>query len=189
MTATNLAITLAAADMSVVLVDADLYRPMVSAMFGQAPRGSGLVGALEEPESAWHAAVDAPGHPRLSLLMNSRMEEIPLHLLEERRFKTLLDELGKIADVVVIDSPPLPEVAELLDMAAVVDVVLVCVRLRHTRRGNLNQLREMLARRNVAPTGFVVTTKVPAQSEAYEYEYRSAGPAGRVDLTETKISQ
>ena len=46
MTAVNLAITLAASDMRVILVDADLHRPMVATIFHVATRGDGLTDAL-----------------------------------------------------------------------------------------------------------------------------------------------
>lgn len=185
MTAANLAITLAAADMNVILVDTDLYRPMISAMFNRPSRGRGIVGALENPETARSALVDSPAHPRLSLLLANRTSDIPLHLLEERRFAALLSELNTLADVVVIDSPPIPDVAETLDLAAVAEVVLLCVRFRHTRREKLNVLREMMARRGVSATGFVVTTKVRGSStDAYEYAHTPT-KLGLADLAET----
>jgi Mrp family chromosome partitioning ATPase/capsular polysaccharide biosynthesis protein len=185
MTAANLAITLAASDLNVILVDADLYRPMVSTMFNRPSRGRDVVEALERPETAMMALVDSPAHPRLSLLLANRRSDVPLHLLDGQRFAALLRELGRMADVVVIDSPPIPEVAETLDLAAVAEVVLLCVRFRHTRREKLNQLREMMARRGVAATGFVVTTKVRATSDdAYEYGQAPA-KVGLGDLTET----
>ena len=81
-----------------------------------------------------------------------------------------MGRLSDRADVIVIDSPPLPEVAEALELAAAAEVVLLAVRLGHTNRDRLNQLREMLARRGVSPVGIVVTTRRSAHAESpYDY--------------------
>jgi polysaccharide biosynthesis transport protein len=182
MTAANLAITLAAAEMRVVLVDGDLHRPMVAAMFNRMPRGRGLAGVLSGRESLEVSLVESPAHPRLSLLLAHREHGAQSLLMDSGRIRGLLDELRAVADVVVIDSPPLPEVAEALEMATVVDAVVVCVRLGNTRRDKLNQLREMLARRDISPVGFVVTTRKAAESEdSYEYGYSDEiTPAGLI---------
>jgi non-specific protein-tyrosine kinase len=188
MTAANLAITLAAADMRVVLVDGDLHRPMVSAMFNRMPRGRGIAGVLSGRDSLEGSLIESPAHPRLSLLLAHRELRAQSLLVDGSRIRGLLDELRPLADVVVIDSPPLPEVAEALEMATTVDAVVVCVRLGNTRRDKLNQLRELLARRDVLPVGFVVTTRTSAESEeSYEYGYSGEiTPAGMISNTEPR---
>jgi Mrp family chromosome partitioning ATPase len=88
----------------------------------------------------------------------------------EERLSKLLERLSKIADVVVVDTPPLPEVAEVLDMASAVEVVIVAVRLGRTRRDKLGELRDLLASRGISPAGFVVTTRDRVERET-EYDY------------------
>lgn len=170
MTAVNLAITLAASDMRVILVDADLHRPMVSTIFHVATRGDGLTSVMTRRASVDSALVPAPSNPRLSLLLARREHVSKVGLFDATRVQSLLNRLREKADVIVIDSPPLPEVAEALELAAAVDAVLLAVRLGHTNRDRLNQLREMLARRGVSPVGLVVTTRRSAQAESpYDY--------------------
>jgi Mrp family chromosome partitioning ATPase len=116
-------------------------------------------------------------YPGLSLLLAHHETNVRVSLTSERRIKALLQDLRSIADVVVIDSPPLLEVAEAMEMAAAVDTVLLCVRLGNTRREKLNQLREMLARRGIIPAGFVVTTRVDTLAHgAYEDAYAGKAP-------------
>ena len=176
MTAANLAITLAAADLRVVLVDGDLHRPAAAVMFSRAPRGDGLAGVLSGQQAVRDALTESP-YPGLSLLLAHRDPAVRANLMGERRIKALLAELRPFADVVIVDSPPLPEVAEALEMAAAVDTVLICARLGNTRRDKLNQLREMLSRRGIAPAGFVLTSRlVSDQGGAYEEAYAGAAP-------------
>ena len=68
MTAVNLAITLAAADMNVILVDADLHRPMIATIFNFGAPPGGFAAVLSEQMPAGMALVDAPAHPQLRLL-------------------------------------------------------------------------------------------------------------------------
>jgi tyrosine-protein kinase len=170
-TAVNLAITLAASNMRVVLVDGDLHRPMISTVFNVPTGRDGLSRVLANRVAPEAALVPAPSHPRLQLLLSNPEEYAQLGLRSER-FRRLIDELTAIADVVVVDSPPVPEVAEVLEMVSAVDAVVVCVRLGHTRRDKLAELREMLGRRGVSPVGFVVTTRERVRRET-DYDYTS----------------
>jgi receptor protein-tyrosine kinase len=103
-------------------------------------------------------------------VLSNREEGHHLRLLSTERFSRLLERLEQDCDVIVIDSPPLPEVAEGLAMASAVEAVLISVRLGHTRREKLAQLRELLARRGVSPLGFVLTTR-ERQRQGYDYDY------------------
>jgi hypothetical protein len=55
------------------------------------------------------------------------------------------------------------------------------VRVGHTRRDKLEQLRELLERRRISPLGFVVTTRHRPEVTSSEYEYMSE-PGGPVPL-------
>jgi capsular exopolysaccharide synthesis family protein len=183
MTAVNLAITLAAANLRVVLIDADFHRPMIATIFNVTARRDGLIRLLTGKDHAKNTLVTSATHPRLSLLLSNREQTYHLHVLESGRFEVMLRELEKECDVVVVDSPPLPEVAETLAMADAVETVLIAVRLRHTRRERLADLRELLGRRAVSPLGFVVTTRDrlhgPTSSYAYNDDLVSSAPTGR----------
>lgn len=172
-TAINLAITLAASDLRVILVDADVHRPMVASFFNVAAHRSGFSRLLTS-EVTPDDLVQAPLNPGLKLVLAGHDPSGYADLTEER-FRHLLDRLTTIADVVVIDTPPLPEVAEVLDMAGVAEVVVVAVRLGRTRRDKLAELRELLARRGIAPAGFVVTTRDRVERET-EYDYPGEVP-------------
>jgi capsular exopolysaccharide synthesis family protein len=171
MTAVNLSIALAAAGMRVTLVDADFHRPMVGTIFSVATRRDGLVRLLADPRLNERVTVPSPSHARLQLLLANREQMHQLQLIERGRFERVLQRLESESDVVVIDSPPVPEVAEALTIADTVSTVLVCVRIGHTRRDKLNELRELLGRRGVSPLGFVVTTRERAGASQSEYDY------------------
>lgn len=174
-TAVNLAITLAASNLRVVLVDGDVHRPMISSFFNVAAHRDGFTRLLTERGVPETALVQAPLYPRLKLLLSSH-ESGGHSNLNAERFARVLRQLEQEADVVVVDSPPLTEVAEVLEMADEVECVLIAVHLGHTRRDKLIELRELLARRGVAPAGFVVTTRERLQRDT-EYDYPGELPS------------
>jgi polysaccharide biosynthesis transport protein len=160
MTSVNLAITLAAGGLRVILLDADLRRPMVATVFGVSAAGGSFADLFSGRATAAETLVRVPGHSddlRLVIANPDHVGEVDL--LDGRRVKALLSQLKAEADVVIVDSPALTEVADALTLADSVETVLVAVRLRQTRRDKLNELRRLLAQRGIAPAGLVVTTR------------------------------
>jgi succinoglycan biosynthesis transport protein ExoP len=157
MTSVNLAKALAAGGLRVVLVDADFRRPAVGAVFGQGETG-GLADLLFGRTSVDDALVDAPGYGdwlRLLLPGDAR----PIDLLEPRRIADIINQLKREADVVVVDSPPLTEFADAFALVDAVDVVLIAVRLGHSRRDRFAELNRFLSQHPVPPAGLVVTSQ------------------------------
>lgn len=170
MTSVNLAVTLATAGMRVILVDGDLRRPMVATVFRVPPRPIGFANILAEQASVDEALVPAPGYgDNLQLLLASPEHVHLIDLLEPHRVERALAELRLFADVVIVDSPPLTEVADALTLADEADAVIVAVRIGRTRRDRLAELRRMLAQRGVIPAGFVVTTRRRPRGTGYYY--------------------
>ena len=156
MTAVNLAAAFTAGGFRVILVDGDLRRPMIAEAFGLSGGESGLAALLEGEAAPADVLVDAPGFDaRFRLLLPG--PERPVDLLEPVRVEVLLDELKGEADVVVVDSSPLTEFADTFAFAEAADVVLVVVRLGHSRRDKLAELNRFLTQHRIIPSGFVVT--------------------------------
>ena len=172
MTSVNLAITLAHAGERVILVDADLRRPMVATVFGATARSSGLGLLLSGKAAPESALLPAPGHPGLQLLLSSPEHAHLVDLLQRQRVEAVLSQLEEYADVIVVDSPPLTEVGDALNLADAVDTIIVSVRLGRSRRDKLDELRRALAQRGVSPAGFVVTTRRTTRRRPYGYGYQ-----------------
>lgn len=173
MTSVNLALTMAATGARVILIDADLRRPMIATVFGAAARSNGFGLLLLGNAPPELALLPAPGAPNLQLLLANPEHAHLVDLLQRTRLEGVLEQLQEYADVIIIDSPPLTEVADALPLADVVDTILVSVRLGRSRRDKLEQLRRSMAQRGVTPAGFVVTSRRVVKRPAYGYEYQS----------------
>lgn len=179
LTSINLAITMALSGVKVVLVDADLRRPMIATAFGIPARTRGFATLLGGEADPQRALVSPPHQPReLKLLLASPQQAWMVDLLQRERIERVLDRLKQNADVVIIDSPPVGEVADALALADVVETVIIAVRLGHSRRDKLNELRRMLAQRGISPAGFVVTNRRRSRARGY-YATDAAAPPQR----------
>jgi len=85
----------------------------------------------------------------------------------------MIDRAVSLADVVVIDSPPLNEVVDALPLARRSDQVVMVVRLGRTRLDKVAQLAELLAESEIRPVGFAVVGVPKPRRADYGY-YRSS---------------
>ena len=93
------------------------------------------------------------------------------------RFKTLLDELRRGCEIVIVDSPPMLPITDSSLIAPVVDSVLLTVKLSNDARGLSRQAVEALREVNASVLGVVVNGMDAKgsnyrQHSSYNYSYR-----------------
>ncbi len=154
--AINLASTIAAAGKRVILIEADSRRPSV----GRALDMTTDIG-LASVITGRNYLVDAlkpvgEDDARLRVLLTNPDEVPAADVLSHLSVDTLLLQAQRLADWIIIDSPPLNHVAETMAIARAVDDVLVVVRMGRTNSRDLTELGEMLQQQDIVPEGFVV---------------------------------
>lgn len=166
-TAINLASSFALAGQRVILIEADFRRPTVSPVLRAKPRtGIGKVLLGEVPLE--RALVPAPKFgDQLRLLLVDKTDEWLPEVLSLPAAGALLDEAKRLADIVIIDSPPLTEVIDALPLAQQVDDLVVIVRLGSSRLVQLERLGDLLAQHGIRPTGFAVVGVGVSEGESY----------------------
>lgn len=162
LTAVNLAVTLAAQDMQVLLVDGDFRRPMIAGIFRVPPPKDGFGSAFvrDNPDAAIAAV---PGYENLRVLLPSLSHMAEIDQLDTERVERLFATLRGKADIIVVDSAPATEVSDALLLASAADLTIIAVRIGYTRRSRLDALRESLGQYGVAAAGLVVTTRQPPE--------------------------
>jgi capsular exopolysaccharide synthesis family protein len=139
----NLALTLAQrAGERTLLIEADLRRPNVSALFSSA-KLKGITDWVEGKLALDDALYQVGGMP-LWVLPAGRSIDEPLPLLESDRFAEMLQTLATAFDWVVIDATPMLPMADATSLSRLSDGVLVVVREGHTRRKVLNKALETI---------------------------------------------
>lgn len=170
-TATNLAIALAQAGQSVVLVDADLRRPRVDEYLGL-ERAAGLTTAL-----IGQAPVDdllQPwGEDGLQVLTSGQVPPNPSELLGSTAMKELLAHLESAFDVVIVDASPLLPVTDSAVLAQQVGGVVVVVGTNKVKTTELTKSLEALELVDAEILGVVLNLIPTKGPDSYGYSYYS----------------
>lgn len=166
-TAVNLALAYAETGRRVLLVDADLRRPMVAESLGlenAVGLTTMLVGAanFDTARLVW-------GESSLWVLPAGEVPPNPAELLASARMSELLLELRAQVDVMIVDTAPLLSVADATIIAQVVDTTIMVVDVKRTRMQQLGRAVAALTavRANVA--GIVFTRVRARRRDSYYY--------------------
>lgn len=124
LTAANLALTLAHSyNRRVMLIDADLRRPAVHALF-ELPNRAGLGDGLRN-DAAPLPVVQVTS--RLTVLPAGRPDHNPTAGLTSERMRSIVDEATRQFDWVILDSPPVGLLVDAKLMSSMVDGVVLVV--------------------------------------------------------------
>ncbi len=140
--ASNLAIAMAQAGHSVLLIDCDFRRPRQHRIFGMKD-DVGLSSVLAGQHSLGEA-VQPTTVPNMSLLPCGPIPNNPSEILNSQIFADTIEELKGKFDHVVIDSPPVNPVTDARILAASADVTIIVVRADKSTRKLSENARESL---------------------------------------------
>jgi capsular exopolysaccharide synthesis family protein len=169
-TALNLAASFALAGKRVILIEADLRRPKIGgALRVRATRGiaSVLIDGLPLHEAL--LTTEAYGE-NLKLLLVDRAGEWMADQFSLPAAQDLIEDAKDMADIVIIDSPPLTEVIDALPLVQMTDDVVVVVRLGRTHINKLTRLGELLGQYSIRPAGFALVGVSPTAEYGYYTE-------------------
>lgn len=188
--AANLAVALARGGRRVALVDLDLRRPYLNRFFGlpgtpgvadvtlgRAP----LAGSLHRIDLGTGLPVE-PGRGAsgpepagsLDVLTSGAPPHDPGELVGTSRLSEILTALRNDYDLVVVDTPPMLRVGDVITLSTKVDAVLVVSRLNLVRRPDLVEMRRLLDSIPVARLGLVLTGAERERKGDYGYGYAVA---------------
>jgi Mrp family chromosome partitioning ATPase len=168
--AINLAATIAASGDRVLLLDFDLRKQDVVKTLdlrGSQPLLEMLSGQFELQKLLRLV----PSMPALSVLPTSG-EAVGAEFVEPitRRLPEILTQARRLTKWVIVDTAPLGEVGDALQIAASVDDIIVVTRPGNTNRDNFELMRDLLERTTGgAPAGLLIITEEAAQSSSYYY--------------------
>jgi capsular exopolysaccharide synthesis family protein len=152
-TAANLALSFAQLGRRVVLIDADLRRPMVHHMFHLDNR-QGLT-ALLQGDAVWSAMLHDTSLENLKILPTGGTPHNPTELLSTRRMHTLLEHLKSVFDLVIVDSPVLLSIMDVAILAPQVDWTLLVHYPARADRATVMEAKRLLDRASANLLGIV----------------------------------
>lgn len=179
MISSNLAVVLAQAGHRVLLVDTDLRRPALHAVFGL-PNKRGLTSMLleyqgDEDDATMSSLVDNTIQDTqvegLQVLACGPLPPNPSELLGSNKMRQLLDVLTSSYDFIILDSSPALSVTDAAVLGAQANGTLLVVRAGKTQKELVRQAVERLRKVNARLIGCVLNS-LEMKSGAYGmYQY------------------
>jgi len=168
-TVANLGVVMAQAGKSVIVVDADLRRPVQHRIFG-VDNSRGLTDALLSAEPALDGHLQPTGVENLRLMSTGPLPPNPSELLGSQRMAALIERLKEEADVILFDSPPALAVADASVLATQADGVVMVTDAGRTRRNLAKESVERFQKVGANVLG-VVLNRLKTGGGGYYYYY------------------
>jgi capsular exopolysaccharide synthesis family protein len=166
----NLAYVCAQQGEKVLLVDADLRRPVQHTILGVSNR-FGLTNVLLRDVPV-EETIKATSVPNLHFLPSGRLPRTSLGVLDPQRIGELITSLKSKYDVVLIDTPPLVGISDSSIIAKESDGAILVVQYRKYPRDMLMKAKQMIEALGVETVGAVLNN-INVMRDDYYYYYHS----------------
>lgn len=166
--AANLAVVMAQAGKKVLVLDADLRKPVLHHIFSVSNL-RGLTNVLVQGEVISEVAHEVL-MDGLYFVPSGPIPPNPSELLSSNRMVKLLEDVQKDFDIVIVDSPPIIAVTDSTILATRVDGVMLVVKAGVTR---IDLVSDAIGQLKKASANFmgVVLNQVRVSSQDYQYYY------------------
>ncbi|WP_242219296.1 CpsD/CapB family tyrosine-protein kinase [Bacillus cereus group sp. BfR-BA-01380] len=156
--AANLAVSIAQQGEKVLLIDADLRKPAIHEIF-QLENTIGLTNVLSG-QKVIEGAVEKTGIGRLHVLASGPVPSNPAELLSSAVMETLIQKVLEQYDIILIDSPPILEVADTSILADRCDGTLLVINCNHTMNEDAVEAKRTLSFTKGKLIGAILNNKV-----------------------------
>lgn len=160
--AANLALSLARAGRRTLLVDSDLRAPSLHALFGL-PLDGGFSEVLRS-EIDLSDAVRPTQTESLYLLTAGVVDSQAVHNLATDQLEPIVDQLRTQFDFIIIDGPPILQVADGLALGRLVDSAILTVLRDHSELPKIHKAAELLDNLGIRLLGAVING-VPVRAD------------------------
>ncbi|MFM0414728.1 polysaccharide biosynthesis tyrosine autokinase [Paraburkholderia aromaticivorans] len=173
----NLAVMNAEAGKRVLLIDGDMRRGQLAAVMKQT--GAGGLAEVLTGQIKLDQAIRNTDVYGLSFIAAGRRPRNPSQLLSTPRMQQLLDRLGKLYDMVIIDTPPVLAVSDANLIASFAGSTVLVVRPNAQSERELEETAQRLDRAGARLVGMIFNAMPRRRSEKRSYGYASAYAAER----------
>jgi succinoglycan biosynthesis transport protein ExoP len=166
----NLGVVFAQNGMNVIITDCDLRHPRIHTYFGL-PNHKGLSNLFSNAGDIITSSFQPTQMEKLSVVTTGSLPPNPSELLGSKKMQSILIEMKKFADIVILDTPPVLAVTDAAVLAPSVDGVLLVVRPGKTRLSALRLVVEQINQVGGNILG-VILNDVELQGKPYAYQYK-----------------
>ncbi len=166
----NLAVAIAQTGKKVVMFDGDLRRPTVHRRFKNVSRDIGLSNYLSDNTTSLESVLQDTDIDGVRVVTSGPIPPNPSELLDSVRMKQAITEAKSVADIVLIDCPPVLMVADTPIISTLVDMAVLVVDSFTTKSSSFAATVDTLNNSGVQIAG-VIMNKVKKPRFGYGYGY------------------
>jgi len=168
-TTCNLARVLSQNDKRVLIIDCDMRRPRTHSLFNL-PNSTGLSSYLTGNTEIKEAVKHVPD-TLISLITSGPIPPNPAELLHSNKMQSLMGEMMKRFDFVLLDSPPVQRVTDSLTLSTLVDGVVIVTRSGKTTYDMLESGLKKMHELHAPILGVIVNGLVKSKKSSSYYGY------------------
>ncbi len=166
---TNLGLAFASQGQRTVVVDCDLRKPNLHHSF-RLGDAKGLINYCVDADPLDNVIVRNV-HPNLDVIVAGGRARNPTQLLNGPQFETLIAELSKRYDRILLDTPPIGAVSDALNLLPIVDGAIYTIQYNRVRRRAARRCVRRLLSANVPVFGAVLNGMAMNLSSDYYGEH------------------
>ncbi len=172
----NTAVAFAQLGLRTLLIDADLRRPSLDALF--APAAGGELTGLGDYLNGKPVNIVPTKQTNLAFLAAGSLLAEPAELLAGPQFDQLIQRVKPDYDRIVIDTAPVNVVSDTLNIVSSASVVCLVVRSNSTPVSFVKRAVELLKRSGVQPDGIILNWTSAWRQRRYQEYYQGSGAYG-----------
>ena len=167
----NLGASLAIAGRRVVLLDLDLRNPKVASEL-KLPEGLGLTNYLVTNDVSMADIVrPSDSVPDMFVISSGPIPPNPAELMMSAKFAHFIQELKERFDYIIIDTPPIGQVADAFTLSSFVDFTIYIVRYGYTQKAQLGIVKNIHKSKTMNHPMIVLNDAKEANGNNYGYGY------------------
>ncbi len=174
----NLAVVVAQSGQRVLLIDADMRKGYLHRIFGLNPQAG--LSELLTGRSKLREAIVPSGVAQLDVIGCGQAAPNPSELLMHANFSRLLDEVGSLYDLVIVDTPPILAVTDAALVGRLAGTTLLVTRFGQSTLKAVENARRRFAQNGISIKGAILNGMQRKASTAIEddgaYGYYEYGP-------------
>ena len=155
---------------STIVLECDLRLPQFEKLLNM-PSQPGMVDYLAQDAKLENMIYRPPGSNLHVIAAGQRAGNETVQLLSSQKMVNLLDRLRKHYDHIIIDTPPVVELADAGILGAMSDDVLLVARMAQTPRTLIEQAIRTLQSYNAPVAGLIATDQARPRRRAYYHRY------------------
>jgi tyrosine-protein kinase Etk/Wzc len=182
----NLGSSLAITGKRVVLLDLDLREPKI-AMELDLPEGLGISDYLIDHKVSIDSIIRySEKTPGLSIVSAGFIPSNPAELIMSAKFAHLINELKERFDYIILDTPPIGQVADAFALSPFVDFTIYLVRYNYTHKAQLDILNDIHKNKKLNNPFIVLNDAKEVNGNNYGYGYGYGYNSGKSNSQKSK---